>query len=85
MSNNSVLDFASNPRFNNWLFGSVTGSASSSTVVGGIVFRDETATIKGSEGLRLFNTQVVLGGRYDVRAGKVTDTSAAIIRVNLEN
>ena len=85
MSNNSILDFTRNPRFNNWLFGSVTGSASSSTVAGGIVFRDETSTIKGSEGLRLFNTQVVLGGRYDVRAGKVTDTSAAIIRVNLDN
>lgn len=84
MSNNSILDFTTNPRFNNWVFGSVTGSATSSTVVGGIVFRDETSTIKGSEGLRLFNSQVVLGGRVDKRTGKVTDVSASPIKATID-
>jgi hypothetical protein len=74
MSRDSVLNFAHEGPFDNWFFGSVTGN----TIVGGIVFRDETPTIKGSAGVRLFNTQVVLGNRYDARTGKTTNTTPTI-------
>jgi len=74
MSRDSVLNFAHEGPFDNWFFGSVTGN----TIVGGIVFRDETPTIKGSAGVRLFNTQVVLGNRFDARTGKTTNTTPTI-------
>lgn len=74
MSRDSVLNFAYEGPFDNWFFGSQTGT----TIIGGIVFRDETPTIKGSAGVRLFNTQVVLGYRFDARTGKQTNTAPTI-------
>jgi len=68
MDKSSVLDLASGGEFDNWFFGSLSGNS----IQGGIIFRDEDSLVKGSQGIRLFNTQVVLGNRYDVRGGKVT-------------
>ena len=74
MTRNSVLDFAHEGQFDNWFFGSITGNQ----VNGGIVFRDETPIIRGSAGVRLFNTQIVLGNRVDIRTGKITNTSSTL-------
>jgi len=70
MDKSSVLDLASAGEFDNWFFGSLSGNS----IQGGIIFRDEKSTVKGSQGIRLFNTQVVLGNRFDVRGGKPTAT-----------
>jgi hypothetical protein len=57
MKNDSVLDFAAAAQFDKWEFGKQVGS----DIQGGIIFEDETATIKGSAGLRLWNDQLVFG------------------------
>jgi hypothetical protein len=84
MSRNSLLDLSANGLFDNWQFGSVTGSANNVTIGGGVVFRDETPTIKGSAGVRLFNTQVSLGGRFDIRTGKITNTTTQQVQASPE-
>jgi hypothetical protein len=75
MARNALLDLSYNGVFDNWQFGSVTGTANNITIAGGVVFRDETPKIQGSAGVRLFNTQVSLGGRFDIRTGKITNTT----------
>jgi hypothetical protein len=75
MARNALLDLSYNGVFDNWQFGSVTGTANNITIAGGVVFRDETPKIQGSAGVRLFNTQVSLGGRFDTRTGKITNTT----------
>ena len=79
MQRNAILDFASGGLFDNWQFGSITGSANNVTIAGGVVFRDESPIIKGSAGVRLFNTQVVLGNRFDARTGKITNVATDIV------
>jgi hypothetical protein len=65
MAEQSVLDLTYASQFNNWYFGSLTGD----TVAGGINFNDDTCTVIGSAGVRLYNTRII--NNYDVRAAKV--------------
>lgn len=58
----SLVDFSANESFSNWELGSTNGSA------GGIIFRDENSTVRGSSGLRLWNTEMI-NGRGDTRLG----------------
>lgn len=74
LSRYSVLDLAHEGSFDNWVFGSITGSQ----VNGGVIFRDETPIIRGSAGVRLFNSQIVLGNRFDARTGKIANTSSSL-------
>jgi len=54
LANHAVMDFSNNSElFDDWRFGGISGN----TVVGGIVFSDETGKVLGSEGIRLWNTQ----------------------------
>lgn len=57
----SVLDFAANPKFDNWILGTDSASA------GGIIFRDEGSHVVGSKGMRLWTSQLNVGERYDTR------------------
>jgi hypothetical protein len=66
MDKGSILDLASGREFDNWFFGSISGNS----IQGGIVFEDENSIVKGSNNIRLFNTQVGLGNRLDVRTAK---------------
>jgi hypothetical protein len=70
MRNEAVLDLTLAPDFNGWYFGSLSGN---NLVIGGINFLDETSTVIGSAGVRLYNTKVAAG--YDFRAG--TDAPAS--------
>ena len=74
MSRKSILNFAHEAPFDNWFFGSISGSS----IEGGILFRDETPSIMGSAGVRLFNTQIILNNRSDARTGRTTNTSATL-------
>ena len=65
MAEQSVLDLTYAPHFDNWYFGSLTGD----TVAGGINFNDDTCTVIGSAGVRLYNTKII--NNYDLRAGKI--------------
>lgn len=69
MRNNSVLDLTQAPNFNGWYFGTATGNS----VIGGINFLDDSSTILGSAGVRLYNTRVIAG--YDVRAATDVPTT----------
>ena len=65
MSKHARLDLSRNQmNFDDWRFGGISGN----TIIGGIAFEDETAHVKGSEGVRLWNTQV-RGKRFDARSG----------------
>ena len=65
MSKHARLDLSRNQmNFDDWRFGGISGN----TIIGGIGFEDETAYVKGSEGVRLWNTQV-RGKRFDARSG----------------
>lgn len=66
LAGESTLDFASAADFNNWYFGTLTGGTNPS-IEGGVVFQDEYPLVRGSAGVRLFNTQVVFSGRLDRR------------------
>lgn len=57
----SVLDFAANSKFDNWILGTDSASA------GGIIFRDEGSHVVGSKGMRLWTSQLNVGERYDTR------------------
>ena len=70
MANNAVLDLTLAPNFNGWYFGSLSGN---NIVLGGINFLDETSTVIGSAGVRLYNTRIAAG--YDFRAA--TDLPAS--------
>lgn len=65
MAEQSVLDLKYASQFDSWYFGSLTGD----TVAGGINFSDDTCTVLGSAGVRLYNTKII--NNYDVRASKV--------------
>lgn len=66
-----VMDFTKNQQaFDDWRFGGLSGSS----VVGGIVFTDETGMLKGSEGVRLWNTQT-RGKGFDMRTGNFIQTN----------
>ena len=69
MRNNAVLDLTQAPKFNGWYFGTATGNS----IIGGINFLDETSTVIGSAGVRLYNTKVVAG--YDFRSATDIPTS----------
>lgn len=64
----SILDFAANPVFDQWYF----GLQSAAGISGGIVFLDEESIIRGSAGLRLWNTNLQVGGRVDTRTGVIS-------------
>lgn len=51
----SHLDFKTNQNFNNWYFGVKSGFE----ILGGIIFQDEVSVVDGSEGIRLWNDQIV--------------------------
>lgn len=68
MDKGSIIDLSAAPNFNNWNFGSVSGNS----IDGGIIFEDDASKVFGSAGVRLFNTQVILGNRVDKRNNKVT-------------
>ena len=70
MANNAVLDLTLAPDFNGWYFGSLSGN---NIVLGGINFLDDTSTVIGSAGVRLYNTKIAAG--YDFRAA--TDIPAS--------
>lgn len=75
----SVLDFSLVEAFDGWNFGSQVGTE----IVGGIVFGDETCTIKGSNGVRLWNDQLVSIGNASSssgskRTGKIGTTNPII-------
>lgn len=70
MDTQSIIDLSASPNFNNWNFGSVSGNS----IEGGIIFEDDGSRVIGSSGVRLFNTQVVLGNRYDGRLDKKNPT-----------
>lgn len=65
MSKYARLDLSRNQmNFDDWRFGGISGN----TIIGGIGFEDETAHVKGSEGVRLWNTQI-RNKRFDARSG----------------
>jgi hypothetical protein len=65
LSNHGVLDLGRNQmNFDDWRFGGISGN----TIIGGIGFEDETGSIQGSNGVRLWNTQT-RGKRIDARNG----------------
>jgi hypothetical protein len=64
LAERSVLDLQYAKQFDNWFFGSLTAN----TVAGGINFADDTCTVMGSAGVRLYNTKIV--NNYDFRAAK---------------
>jgi hypothetical protein len=79
MSENSQLDLVYGSQFDNWYFGSLTGTSitGANTVIGGINFADDTCTIKGSAGVRLYNTKIV--NNFDFRAAtKVPQTFSVL-------
>lgn len=55
MDKGSVLNFRYRPNNNNWEFGNFIGNQ----VYGGIIARDETSRIIGSQGVRLWNEQLI--------------------------
>jgi len=79
MSESSELDLVYADQFDNWFFGSLTGTGITgvSTVIGGINFGDDSCTIKGSAGVRLYNTRIV--NNYDFRAGAEVPTKYSIL------
>lgn len=65
LKNYGILDFSKNQRnFDDWRFGGLSGGS----VIGGILFTDETSKVVGSYGVRLWNTQIK-GKIYDSRSG----------------
>lgn len=78
MAENSELDLVYADQFDSWYFGSLTGTGITgvSTVIGGINFADDSCTIKGSAGVRLYNTKVV--NNYDFRASVQIPSSFGI-------
>lgn len=65
LDKSSFLDFGAYSPFDGWYIGSPTGNA------GGIFFDDESSTVVGSKGLRLWSSQSLLGGRVDNRLSTV--------------
>lgn len=65
LENYAILDFSKNQKnFDDWRFGGLSGGS----VIGGILFTDETSKVSGSYGVRLWNTQIK-GKIYDSRSG----------------
>jgi hypothetical protein len=77
MSEKSVLDLTYAPDFDNWYFGSLTGD----TVAGGINFIDNTCSVLGSSGVRLYNTRII--NNFDVRAGKTLPVTYFVLDVGV--
>jgi hypothetical protein len=80
LQNQSVVDFSLVESFDNWSFGKQVGTE----IQGGIIFNDETCTIKGSNGIRLWNDQLVSignfrGGDTSKRTGKTSTASVLTI------
>ena len=55
----SDVNFRHEGSFDGWRFGVQTGS---NQIIGGIIFEDETCNIYGSQGLKLWNDQIILNG-----------------------
>jgi len=58
MSSGCTMNFAKVPSFNNWNFGKQVGYE----IQGGIVFQTEDSVVKGSNGVRLYNDQLIVNG-----------------------
>lgn len=56
---NSTLDLSTVPAIDTWSFG-VMGATGQ--INGGIIFRDEDSFVRGSQGVRLWNEQLILSG-----------------------
>lgn len=70
-----TIDFSRNQQdFDDWRIGGISGGS----VVGGIQFIDETGVIKGSAGVRLFNTQVE-NKIVDKRGGSVVSDVGSLL------
>jgi hypothetical protein len=79
LKDRSVLDFSLVESFDSWNFGTQVGTE----IIGGIVFGDETCTIKGSNGIRLWNDQLISIGNFtssdgSKRTGKIGATVPTI-------
>lgn len=72
LTDGCTLDFAANTQFDNWIFGKQDGYS----IVGGIIFQDEESIIKGSNGVRLFNDQMVVGAAQSQAGGKRSGAKA---------
>ena len=57
----SDVNFRHEANFNGWRFG-VQPSTGSNLISGGIIFEDETCNIYGSQGLKLWNDQIIVNG-----------------------
>lgn len=79
MSESSELDLVYADQFDSWYFGSLTGTGVTGvlTVIGGINFGDDSCTIKGSAGVRLYNTKII--NNYDFRAGTEVPVKYSIL------
>ena len=76
LDKNSVIDFRKSPNFNSWEFGYYSGSA----IQGGIVAKDEGSYILTSQGVRLFNEQLISSLRLSGnRSGTKVSTSPTVI------
>lgn len=72
LAEGSTLDFSYNTGFDGWKFGKQDGYS----IVGGIIFEDETSIIKGSQGVRLFNDQLILGAAQSSAGSKYGGSKA---------
>ena len=61
LKNESDVNFRHEASFDGWRFG-VQPSTGSNLISGGIIFEDETCNIYGSQGLKLWNDQIILNG-----------------------
>ena len=61
LSKESDVNFRHEANFNGWRFG-VQPSTGSNLISGGIIFEDETCNIYGSQGLKLWNDQIIING-----------------------
>lgn len=59
---NSTLDLSTVPPIDTWSFGVQSVSGGQVTINGGIIFRDEDSFVRGSQGVRLWNEQLILSG-----------------------
>lgn len=67
LAKGSILDLASYPDYDGWKFGSITNGILS----GGVVFKDETASIKGSKNMNFVNDNTVEGAKWSSRFNNV--------------
>jgi hypothetical protein len=58
LGSDSILDLSTVPSFDGWRFGAQSGFS----INGGIIFDDDTARLKGSQGVKLWNDTILING-----------------------